>query len=124
MARLFLCVVYLLFCCCTSAATATIMLLGDTCTRGCRFCAVNTSRTPPPPDPDEPENTAAAVASWDVGYIVLTSVDRDDIPDGGSEHFAKTVRARHSGAAPSHSFIHCSEMCIQIVLLGCCSAAS
>lgn len=73
-------------------ATATIMLLGDTCTRGCRFCAVNTARTPPPPDPEEPENTAQAVASWGVGYIVLTSVDRDDMPDGGSEHFAKTVR--------------------------------
>ncbi|GFR46784.1 hypothetical protein Agub_g8415 [Astrephomene gubernaculifera] len=73
-------------------ATATIMLLGDTCTRGCRFCAVNTARTPPPPDPDEPVNTAQAVASWGVGYVVLTSVDRDDLPDGGAEHFARTVR--------------------------------
>ncbi|KAG2452879.1 hypothetical protein HYH02_002223 [Chlamydomonas schloesseri] len=73
-------------------ATATIMLLGDTCTRGCRFCAVNTARTPPPPDPLEPVNTATAVASWGVGYVVLTSVDRDDMPDGGSEHFAATVR--------------------------------
>jgi lipoic acid synthetase len=54
--------------------TATIMVLGDTCTRGCSFCAVNTARTPPPPDPHEPENTALAVASWGVGYIVLTSV--------------------------------------------------
>ena len=72
--------------------TATVMLLGDTCTRGCRFCAVNTSQTPPPPDDDEPENTAKAIAEWGVGYIVLTSVDRDDIPDGGSEHFARTVR--------------------------------
>ncbi|PNH01054.1 Lipoyl synthase, chloroplastic, partial [Tetrabaena socialis] len=73
-------------------ATATIMLLGDTCTRGCRFCAVNTARTPPPADADEPVNTATAVASWGVGYVVLTSVDRDDMPDGGAEHFAKTVR--------------------------------
>lgn len=72
--------------------TATIMLLGDTCTRGCRFCAVNTSQTPPPPDPDEPANTAAAVVDWGVGYVVLTSVDRDDLPDGGAEHFAATVR--------------------------------
>lgn len=71
--------------------TATIMLLGDTCTRGCRFCAVKTSRNPAPPDPMEPENTAKAIASWGVGYIVLTSVDRDDIPDGGSGHFARTV---------------------------------
>ncbi|KAK9156240.1 hypothetical protein Sjap_003720 [Stephania japonica] len=72
-------------------ATATIMLLGDTCTRGCRFCAVKTSRNPAPPDPMEPENTANAIASWGVDYIVLTSVDRDDIPDGGSGHFALTV---------------------------------
>ncbi|KAL5194673.1 Lipoyl synthase, chloroplastic [Glycine soja] len=74
-------------------ATATIMLLGDTCTRGCRFCAVKTSRNPPPADPMEPENTAKAIASWGVDYIVLTSVDRDDLPDGGSGHFAQTVKA-------------------------------
>ncbi|XP_018579441.1 lipoyl synthase, mitochondrial [Anoplophora glabripennis] len=73
-------------------ATATIMLLGDTCTRGCRFCSVKTSRTPPPPDPNEPINTATAIASWGLDYIVLTSVDRDDLPDGGSNHFAETVR--------------------------------
>ena len=73
-------------------ATATIMLMGDTCTRGCRFCAVNTSQSPPPLDPEEPRNTAEAVADWGVGYVVLTSVDRDDLPDGGAEHFAKTVR--------------------------------
>lgn len=74
-------------------STATIMLLGDTCTRGCRFCAVKTSRTPPPPDPMEPLNTANAIVSWGVDYIVLTSVDRDDLPDGGSQHFALTVQA-------------------------------
>ncbi|KAJ8627363.1 hypothetical protein MRB53_020670 [Persea americana] len=74
-------------------ATATIMLLGDTCTRGCRFCAVKTSRNPAPPDSMEPENTARAIASWGVDYIVLTSVDRDDLPDGGSGHFAHTVKA-------------------------------
>ncbi|CAG9819554.1 unnamed protein product [Phaedon cochleariae] len=73
-------------------ATATIMLLGDTCTRGCRFCSVKTSRTPPPPDPNEPVNTATAIASWGLDYIVLTSVDRDDLSDGGSNHFAETVR--------------------------------
>ena len=72
--------------------TATVMLLGDTCTRGCRFCAVNTARTPPPADPEEPGNTARAIAAWDLGYVVLTSVDRDDMPDGGAEHFASTVR--------------------------------
>ena len=72
--------------------TATIMIMGDTCTRGCRFCAVNTSQTPAPLDPMEPANTAEAVAKWGVGYIVLTSVDRDDVPDGGAAHFAETVK--------------------------------
>jgi lipoic acid synthetase len=73
------------------AATATIMLMGDTCTRGCRFCSVKTSRTPPPLDPHEPENTAEAISRWGLGYIVLTSVDRDDLADGGAHHFAETI---------------------------------
>uniref|UniRef100_A0A8D8QPH2 Lipoyl synthase, mitochondrial n=1 Tax=Cacopsylla melanoneura TaxID=428564 RepID=A0A8D8QPH2_9HEMI len=73
-------------------STATIMLMGDTCTRGCRFCSIKTARAPPPLDPQEPINTATAIASWGIDYIVLTSVDRDDLPDGGSNHFAKTVR--------------------------------
>ena len=74
------------------AATATIMLMGDTCTRGCRFCSVKTSRNPPPLDPHEPENTAEAISRWGLGYIVLTSVDRDDLADGGARHFAETIR--------------------------------
>lgn len=73
-------------------ATATIMIMGDTCTRGCRFCSVATSRTPPPLDPDEPVKVAQAVAGWGLEYVVLTSVDRDDLPDQGSEHFAAVVR--------------------------------
>eukprot|EP00249_Psilotum_nudum_P012398 c23758_g1_i1 orf=67-1383(+) len=75
----------------TGTATATIMILGDTCTRGCRFCAVKTSRTPPPPDPEEPEKVAEAIAAWGLDYVVITSVDRDDLSDQGSSHFAKTV---------------------------------
>lgn len=51
--------------------------MGDTCTRGCRFCSVKTARVPPPPDPNEPVNTAKAIATWGLDYIVLTSVDRD-----------------------------------------------
>ncbi|TRY76112.1 hypothetical protein DNTS_010234 [Danionella cerebrum] len=74
-----------------ATATATIMLMGDTCTRGCRFCSVKTARHPPPLDPEEPHNTAEAIAAWGLDYVVLTSVDRDDIADGGAEHFAKTV---------------------------------
>ncbi|KAL3925695.1 MAG: hypothetical protein SGILL_000227 [Bacillariaceae sp.] len=76
---------------CWSGGTGTIMLLGDTCTRGCMFCAVNTDSKPPPPDPFEPFKTAEAVSKWGVDYIVLTSVDRDDIEDGGAQHFAHTV---------------------------------
>lgn len=74
-----------------SAATATIMLMGDTCTRGCRFCSVKTSRKPPPLDIHEPENTAKALSRWGLGYVVLTSVDRDDLADGGAHHFASTI---------------------------------
>ncbi|KAK5017368.1 hypothetical protein LTR39_001582 [Cryomyces antarcticus] len=74
-----------------SAATATIMLMGDTCTRGCRFCSVKTSRAPPPLDPHEPEHTAEALSRWGLGYVVLTSVDRDDLADGGARHFAETI---------------------------------
>ncbi|KAE8075880.1 hypothetical protein FH972_014563 [Carpinus fangiana] len=76
----------------TGTATATIMILGDTCTRGCRFCNVKTSRTPPPPDPEEPGNVAEAIASWGLDYVVITSVDRDDLADQGSGHFAETVQ--------------------------------
>ena len=73
-------------------ATATIMIMGDTCTRGCAFCSVKTSRCPKPLDPKEPENVATAVSSWGLGYVVLTSVDRDELPDQGANHFAETVR--------------------------------
>ncbi|KAK2629722.1 hypothetical protein QTJ16_000542 [Diplocarpon rosae] len=74
-----------------SAATATIMLMGDTCTRGCRFCSIKTSKAPPPLDPHEPEHTAEALARWGLGYVVLTSVDRDDLADGGARHWAETI---------------------------------
>ena len=76
---------------CWNGGTATIMLLGDTCTRGCKFCAVNTDAAPEPPDEEEPWRTADAVAEWGIDYVVLTSVDRDDLPDGGASHFAQTV---------------------------------
>ena len=72
-------------------ATATIMIMGDTCTRGCRFCNVKTSRNPMALDPEEPRKTAEAVASWGLDYIVITSVDRDDVPDQGAGHISETV---------------------------------
>ncbi|KAI8806397.1 mitochondrial Lipoyl synthase [Cladochytrium replicatum] len=75
----------------TKTATATIMLMGEECTRGCRFCSVKTNRNPDPLDPNEPENTAEAISRWGLDYVVLTSVDRDDLSDGGADHFATTV---------------------------------
>ncbi|KAF9955996.1 hypothetical protein BGZ72_003187 [Mortierella alpina] len=74
-----------------NTATATIMLMGDECTRGCRFCSVKTSKAPKPLDIHEPENTAEAISRWGLDYVVLTSVDRDDLADGGSAHFAETI---------------------------------
>ncbi|KAL7752530.1 hypothetical protein RI367_002064 [Sorochytrium milnesiophthora] len=79
-------------------ATATIMLMGDECTRGCRFCSVKTSKTPKPLDPAEPEHTAEAISRWGLDYVVLTSVDRDDLHDGGALHFAETVQRIKSKA--------------------------
>ncbi|KAF8292673.1 putative lipoic acid synthetase, mitochondrial precursor [Trypanosoma cruzi] len=72
-------------------ATATIMVMGSHCTRGCRFCSVLTSRTPPPLDPDEPQKVANAVAEMGVDYIVMTMVDRDDLTDGGAAHVVRCV---------------------------------
>ena len=78
---------------CWGGGTATFMVMGDTCTRGCRFCAVKTMRTPPPLDVDEPTNVASAIAEMGLDYVVLTSVDRDDLPDQGASHFAACVDA-------------------------------
>jgi lipoic acid synthetase len=77
---------------CWSSGTATFMLGSDTCTRACRFCAIKTSRTPPPLDPEEPYHIAESVAALGLHYVVLTSVDRDDLKDGGAGHFAATIR--------------------------------
>ncbi len=78
---------------CWGGGTATIMLMGDTCTRGCRFCAVKSGNPHGVLDLGEPEKVAMALAEMDLSYVVLTSVDRDDLPDGGAAHFAATVRA-------------------------------
>jgi len=76
---------------CWASGTATFMLGGDTCTRACRFCAIKTARVPPPLDPDEPRHIAQSIARLGLRYVVLTSVDRDDLPDQGSAHFAETI---------------------------------
>jgi len=77
---------------CWGGGTATVMLMGDTCTRGCRFCSVKTNRNGQPLDPHEPTKVAGMLAQLDLEYIVLTSVDRDDLDDQGSGHFAETIR--------------------------------
>jgi len=76
---------------CWSAGTATIMIMGDICSRGCRFCDVNSGR-PLTLDFEEPDRVADAIHEWNLRYIVLTSVCRDDLEDEGSDHFAKTIK--------------------------------
>jgi lipoic acid synthetase len=78
---------------CWGAGTATVMLLGHTCTRGCRFCAVTTGNPRGAYDPREPEHVARAIAKLGLNYVVLTMVDRDDLLDGGAEQVARTVSA-------------------------------
>ncbi|MGA9520925.1 MAG: lipoyl synthase [Myxococcaceae bacterium] len=77
---------------CWGGGTATVMLMGEVCTRACRFCHVKVG-APPPLDPMEGENLALAVKELDLEYIVVTSVNRDDRPDGGASHFASAIRA-------------------------------
>ena len=84
---------------CYAEKTATFMVLGDVCTRRCGFCSVTTGR-PRPPDPSEPERVAEAVVRLGLGHVVITAVTRDDLPDGGAEHFCRTIDAvrRSTGA--------------------------
>lgn len=76
---------------CWGQGTATLMILGEICTRGCRFCSVRKGKPGGIVDPDEPENTALSLAEMGLAYVVLTMVDRDDLPDGGAAHVADTV---------------------------------
>jgi len=78
---------------CWNAGTATIMLMGAVCTRACRFCSVDTGNPRGWLDADEPENAARSVELMKLKYVVLTSVDRDDLPDGGAAHYAACIRA-------------------------------
>ncbi len=77
---------------CYSRRTATFLILGDVCTRNCRFCAVKTG-TPPPPDPEEPARLCRTVKEMGLRYVVVTSVTRDDLADGGAGHFRRVVEA-------------------------------
>ncbi|MBT8339919.1 MAG: lipoyl synthase, partial [Desulfatitalea sp.] len=77
---------------CFGRRTATFLILGDRCTRSCAFCAVQSGAVSPP-DPAEPDRVARAVAEMGLDYVVVTSVTRDDLPDGGAAHFAATILA-------------------------------
>jgi lipoic acid synthetase len=77
---------------CWETGTATIMIMGDICSRGCRFCAVNSGK-PVLLDTGEPERVAKTIKDWRLRYVVITSVCRDDLEDGGAEHIAKTIKA-------------------------------
>ena len=78
---------------CWHRRTATFMIMGNHCTRQCRFCAVDHGVPPAPLEPDEPERLAEAAARLQLKYVVITSVTRDDLPDGGAAHFAAVIRA-------------------------------
>jgi lipoic acid synthetase len=80
---------------CWSRGTATFMVAGNECTRGCRFCSVETKRHPEPPDAAEPEHLAAAVERMGLAHVVITVVNRDDLPDGGAAHYKRCVEAVH-----------------------------
>jgi len=78
---------------CWGRGTATFQILGDTCTRACRYCYVNSGKPDEPPDPLEPLRVAQAAAQMQLKHVVVTSVDRDDVPDKGAGHYAATIRA-------------------------------
>ena len=80
-------------CDCWHRRTAAFMILGAHCTRCCKFCAVGVTETPEKVDPEEPVRLAETAAKMNLGFVVVTSVTRDDLPDGGSAHFAATIRA-------------------------------
>ena len=81
---------------CWARGTATFMVAGKSCTRGCRFCSVETLREPPPLDENEPAQLAAAVERMRLAHVVVTVVNRDDLPDGGADHYRRCVEAIHN----------------------------
>ena len=91
---------------CFSRGTATFMILGTRCTRNCSFCAVETGM-PVKVDPTEPDRVAQAAKDLGLKYVVVTSVTRDDLPDGGAEHYARTIRALRK---------HCGDVCVEVLI--------
>ena len=95
---------------CWSRGTATFMIAGKACTRGCRFCAVDTVRNPPPPDLDEPGNLADAIESMGLTYAVITVVNRDDMEDGGASHYRQCLDAVHQRLPEVGLELLCSDL--------------
>src|SRR4249920_3641649 len=107
---------------CWGRGTATFQILGDTCTRACRYCYVHSGRPDGPPDPLEPLRLAQTAAQMSLEHVVVTSVDRDDLPDRGAGHYAATIRALRA-EVPAASievltpdFLGCEEEALAIVL--------
>ena len=92
---------------CWNGGTATFMLMGDTCTRGCRFCSVKSAKNPGALDPEEPKKLAETVNNLALKYVVLTTVDRDDLPDQGASHIARCIRSTPRA---------CPEMLIEMLM--------
>jgi lipoic acid synthetase len=101
---------------CFGKGTATFMILGDTCTRNCRFCAVARGE-PQPVDRDEPKRLAVAVQRLNLKHVVITSVTRDDLPDGGAGHFASTINELHKEAPESTVDFQGDEGALKTVIL-------
>ncbi len=107
---------------CWGRGTATFQILGDICTRACRYCYVTSGKPAGPPDPEEPQRLAEAAARMGLRHVVVTSVDRDDLPDQGAGHYAATIRALKS-AIPGVSvevltpdFIGCEDEALRTIL--------
>ena len=95
---------------CWSRGTATFMIAGKACTRGCRFCAVDTMKTPAPLDPNEPSNLAEAVARMGLSHAVITVVNRDDLPDGGAQHYRDCITEVHNRSPEVGLELLCSDL--------------
>ncbi len=95
---------------CWAEGTATFMVAGKECTRGCRFCSVETLKQPPDLEADEPERLADAVERMGLDYVVVTVVNRDDLPDGGAAHYKRCVEAIHSRLPSTGVELLCSDL--------------
>ena len=104
---------------CFHRGAATFMILGNLCTRGCGFCSVPKAKHPGALDPDEPQNVARMAAEMDLRYVVITSVNRDDLDDGGSAHFADTVRAVRAALPDARVEVLTPDFCGNLDAVAC-----